>query len=197
MATTFWGVCNGGFGQVADGELNNVTPSLTINLKDVGTGTRFAEATFPFLVTIHDGDLPASYPHLDANMEIAVVESFPDTDQMELTRPNPKPHTGEPHIQLMVMKEHVKQLQDAVNAIEQVHRVFGEVLGGLKNGSNLVFTFGNDFDAETERINFSGLILTRGDDYTVTGPAEITLVTDFPPTSADNLTGDYEWTESP
>lgn len=169
-ATTFWGVCNGGFGQVADGELNNVTAALTVNMRDAGTTDRFTDATFPFLVTIHDGDLPPESPHLDENMEIAIVESFPDTDQMELNRPNPKPHTGEPHIQLMVLMEHVKELQDAINELEE--RWVEETPSGDVDGVNVNFTSSREpLAGTTPALLLRGLERTPGVEYTWTGTA--------------------------
>ena len=188
--TAFWGVVDNGYTKATLDSLNNVDAEITFDVT-TGEGARLGD-DFPCIVTIHDEAFPMENPFLDVDMEVA-VGTLRVGDGVTLTRSDPKAHPGTPHVQILIMAAHLQQVHTAVNAIEAVNRVFGEELGGTKNGVNADFTFGQAPDTATERIFLEGLRLVRGTDYTMAG-ATATLLVNPLPTAESELTADYEWT---
>lgn len=68
-------------------------------------------------------------------------------------------------------------------------QVVGESPGGVRNGTNMLFTLGHNFRAGTVAVYFNGLRNQSGADYHETAPNQITFTT--APESGDTLIVDY------
>lgn len=100
----------------APDSLDNVTPSLTISGLDT---TIFPPVSTGYFVTIWD-DLLYPDPGDDPNMEKALVSAvvINGAGSITLLRPSPKRHVGRPKLALLVLAQHISDLDTAVNTAE-------------------------------------------------------------------------------
>jgi parallel beta-helix repeat protein len=99
------------------GSLNNITTPLTIN----GINTSAFPATFTvgYALTVWD-DVTYPDPGDDPNMEkVLVTACTPATNgSITITRGTPHAHAGTPRIALLLISQHISDLDTAVNTIE-------------------------------------------------------------------------------
>ena len=102
----------------AANSLNNITPTLTIS--GVNT-TSFPAVTTGYIVTIWNETLYPD-PSDDPNMEKARVTAaeIGANGSFTLNRTSPKVHPGNPRIALLVLAQHLSELQTAVNELQGI-----------------------------------------------------------------------------
>lgn len=98
------------------GSLANITASLTVNGIDTSS---FPAVTTGYIVTIWN-DVTYPEPSDDPNMEKATVTAttIGANGSFTLLRTNPKVHVGTPRIALLVLSQHITEIQDAIHEIQ-------------------------------------------------------------------------------
>jgi hypothetical protein len=114
--TTFLQVKDNAYARSPNNALNNTTANLTLNSLDT---TKLPVVTTGFALTIWD-DVTYPNPGDDPNMEKCLVSDadIAATGSLTLFRGNPKAHTGTPKMALLMLAQHVSDLNQAVNTLE-------------------------------------------------------------------------------
>jgi len=114
--TNFLQVSDNSSTRAVSDSLNNTTSPITLSGIDT---TKFDAVVNGYAVTIWD-DVTYPDPSDDPNMEKALVTaaSISASGSFTMTRPYAVTHSGTPKIALLVVAQHVKDLQTAVNTLE-------------------------------------------------------------------------------
>lgn len=116
--TTFLQVSDNSKTRALDGSLNNTTTPITLNGIDT---TKFIPVTSGYAITIWD-DTTYPDPSDDPNMEKALVTAatIAASGSFTISRPFAKSHTGTPKMALLVVAQHISDLQTAINNNEEL-----------------------------------------------------------------------------
>lgn len=189
MPTPFHEPIDYGFSKAVSSVLNNTTTPLTFAVT-TGTGARFPVDGKKFMLTVHSDSFPADNPFADADFEVMMAVARPgNADNMTVTRTDPKAHPGTPHVQLLIMAQHVKELQNALHEVEKGPVTVPLILVNDSTGRNWDFPNTPMADSDPE-IMVNGLPQAITLDY-VRASARVTFTAESTPVTTDDVRGRY------